>query len=90
MENHIHFLMIQDDEEAIRKFMQYLQMAYALYFNEKHHREGPLFGSRFKAKPIKKEDYYQEIKRYIANNPLEKVMEVTTKENSLINSSIQY
>lgn len=89
MENHMHFLMIQKDEESIKKFMQYLQMAYALYFNIKYHREGPLFESRFKAKPVTEESYYIEIRRYIANNPLEKVLEITTKGNSLINSSSQ-
>ena len=89
MENHIHFLLMQHKEDSIRKFMQYLQMAFALYFNNKYRREGPLFGTRYKAKPVLEDDYYIEIKKYIANNPIEKVLKLTSKENSLINSSTQ-
>lgn len=88
MDNHFHFLLIQDKEDGIKNFMQRLQQSHALYFNIKYHRHGQLFETRFKAKIVNTEEYFIEIKRYISNNPLEKVLQVTTRENSLINSSI--
>lgn len=88
MENHFHFLLKQDKENGIADLMKRLQQSHALYFNIKYYRKGQFFESRFKTKAVTTEEYFIEIRRYIANNPLEKILQVSTRENSLINSSI--
>lgn len=88
MENHFHFLLMQHTKDGILHFMTKLQQSHAVYFNIKYHRKGQFFESRFKAKMITTDEYYLEIRRYISNNPLEKILQVSTRENSLINSSI--
>jgi len=88
MSNHFHFLLMQEVDNSTRNFMTKVQQSHAMYFNVKYSRKGPLFISRFKAKAVTTEGYYIEIRRYIANNPLEKILQVATKENSLINSSV--
>ena len=72
-------------EGGIENFMRKLQQSHAIYSNIKYKKKGPVFGGRFKAKPVTKNDYYREIQRYIANNPIK--AKISTEENSLINSS---
>ena len=70
MGNHFHFLIKQNKEGSLSIFMQKLLQSFAMYFNIKYQRRGPVFDSRFKAKVITELDYLRTIEKYIANNPV--------------------
>src|SRR3954467_9159239 len=63
MTNHFH-LVIQTFEPNLSRGMQWLNGAYANWFNRARHRCGHLFQGRFKALLIDKEAYFAEVLRY--------------------------
>lgn len=71
MPNHIHFLIRQDTEESIERFIHRLHTAYTMYFNKKYEYVGSVFQSRFKAKLVESDDYLLHVSRYIHLNPVE-------------------
>ncbi len=73
MPNHYHFLLRQDTNKPVSKFIHKLNLSYAMYFNKRYERVGPLFQGRFKAKLIEKDEYLVHLSRYIHLNPLELV-----------------
>lgn len=75
MNNHYHLLLRQNTEDStsVSKFISKLNLAYAMYFNKRYERVGPLFQSRFKAKQIETDEYLLHLSRYIHLNPLETV-----------------
>lgn len=74
MPNHYHLLLQQKTDEPISKFIYRLNLAYAMYFNKRYERVGPLFQGRFKAKNIETDEYLVHLSRYIHLNPLEEVV----------------
>jgi hypothetical protein len=50
--------------------MKSLATIYAMYFNKKHHRVGPLFESQYKSVHIDKDEYIKQVSRYIHLNPI--------------------
>lgn len=68
MENHVH-LLIKDNIGDLSKFMQSLNTRYAIYFNLKYCRMGPLFQDRFKSEIINDDRRLLAAYRYILNNP---------------------
>ncbi len=71
MPNHFHFLIRQRRENGIIKFMQKLGTGYAMVFNQKYERVGPLFQGRFKAVLIENDRHFLFIPHYIHLNPLD-------------------
>ena len=71
MPNHYHLLVQQTTEEPLSNFISRLNLAYAMYFNKRYERVGPLFQGRFKAKNIERDEYLIHLSRYIHLNPLE-------------------
>src|SRR3990167_4127990 len=69
MPNHYHLLIKQSDGGSALKFVHRLNLAYAMYFNKKYDRVGPLFQGRFKAKIIENDEYLLHLSRYIHLNP---------------------
>lgn len=90
MENHFHFLIFNDGSGEIEKFMQKLQQSYAMYFNVKNRRRGAVFGGRYKSKEVSEIEYLIEIRKYISNNPLEKVIKIITDSESEVYSSGEF
>ena len=72
MPNHFHLLVKQKTKNAITKLMRQVQTAYAMYFNKKYERVGPLFQGIYKACLVDKEDYLLHLSRYIHQNPKER------------------
>jgi putative transposase len=71
MPNHFHMLIYQsNDPRAIELFMRKIITAYAMYFNKKYKRVGPLFQGRYKAVGIIDDSYLLHISRYIHLNPV--------------------
>ncbi|MDO8569449.1 MAG: hypothetical protein Q7R89_01530 [bacterium] len=72
MTNHFHFLLRQEVDGGITKFMRKLGVGYSMFFNIKYQRTGALFGGLFKSKLIGIDDnYMRHLFGYIHINPLE-------------------
>lgn len=69
MPNHFHFLLKQETEDGISKFMSNFQNSYTRYFNIFHERKGPLFLDQFKAVRVETDDQLLHLSRYILLNP---------------------
>ena len=52
------------------KFMRRLLTGYAVSYNLRHRRHGPLFQDRYKSMVCDGESYFTELVRYIHLNPL--------------------
>jgi len=72
MTNHFHFLVKQEVDGGITKFMRKLGTGYSMFFNIKYQRQGGLFGGPFKSKCIVTDDnYIKQLFGYIHINPLD-------------------
>lgn len=69
MGNHYHFL-LRTPLPNLSKAMQWLQTAYSVYYNLKHHRVGHLFQGRYKSILVGEEKYWQSLSFYIHLNPI--------------------
>jgi len=69
MPNHFHLYATPLIDGGISKFMQRLQTAYTMYFNEKHERSGSLLQGTFKAQHADTDSYAKYLFSYIHLNP---------------------
>jgi len=69
MSNHFHFLVRQESDNGISKFMANFANSYTKYFNAKHKRVGPLFQGLFKAVFVENTEQLMHVSRYIHLNP---------------------
>ena len=69
MPNHFHILLTPLIEGGVSKFMQRLQTAYVMYFNEKRKRSGSLFEGTFKARHADTDEHLKYLFAYIHLNP---------------------
>ena len=70
MPNHFHFILRQEVEEGIRKFIQRLANSFAHYFSVKHKNRGPVFEGNFKAVRVESDEQLIHLSRYIHLNPV--------------------
>lgn len=73
MPNHFHLLLKETKEGGISGFLQKLTTGYAMYFNKKYDRVGPLFQGAFKAEHANKDEYLKYLFAYIHLNPIKSV-----------------
>jgi REP element-mobilizing transposase RayT len=69
MQNHAHFL-LQTGRVPLATVMHRVLTGYAVTFNRRHRRHGPLFQNRYKSILCEQEPYLLELVRYIHLNPL--------------------
>jgi len=69
MSNHFHLLIRQKSATAIDSFMQSFSIRYAMYFNKKNKRVGPLFQGKYKAVSVTTDEQLLHLSRYIHLNP---------------------
>ena len=69
MPNHYHFLIKQNDETTIDRFISKLCTSYSAYFRKKYAHFGHIFQDKFKAKPVENDTYLMYLSAYIHNNP---------------------
>ncbi len=69
MDNHFH-LLVQTPQANLSPAMQWVQVAYTIWFNRRHRRAGHLFQGRFKAVLVELESAAWELSRYMHLNPV--------------------
>ena len=67
--NHVH-LLLQTGRVPLSTVMRRVLTGYAVTFNRRHRRHGPLFQNRYKSILCEQEPYLLELARYIHLNPL--------------------
>ena len=82
MQNHFHILVKEIVEGGISDFMEKLLTAYAMYFNKRYKRVGPLFQGTFKAEHVDRDEYLKYLFAYIHLNPV-KLIEPQWKERGV-------
>jgi putative transposase len=70
MPNHYHFLLRQEGDAPLSKFINVLFNGYVQAINRQQRRKGPLFASRFRHVWIDCEEYITHLCRYIHLNPV--------------------
>jgi len=70
MPNHYHFLLRQETEEPLSKFVNVLFNAYVQAVNRQQGRRGTLFEGRFRHVWVNREEYLVHLCRYIHLNPV--------------------
>lgn len=70
MPNHYHFVLIQDGDIPISKFIQRLFQTYTQAFNTQQKRKGPLFEGRFCHAHVDQDEYVIHLCRYVHLNPV--------------------
>jgi REP element-mobilizing transposase RayT len=66
--NHYHFVLKQEKNNGIIKFMQKLGTSYTMYFNKKTKRSGALFQGRYKSIHIDSNEYLLLLSAYVSAN----------------------
>ena len=80
--NHFHFILREEKENGISKFMQKLGTGYTMYFNKKNKRSGSLFQGKFKSKHIKSQTILEYLSVYVNLN-----FEVHKASKTFLNSN---
>jgi REP element-mobilizing transposase RayT len=70
MPNHYHFLLRQEADEPLSKFVSVVFNAYVQAMNRQHERTGTLFEGRFRHIRIDRDEYLIHLCRYIHLNPV--------------------
>ena len=72
MPNHFHMLLHQKTNDGIPKLMKQIATAYAMYFNKRYERVGPLFQGIYKAVMVTTDEQLLHLSRYIHLNPIDR------------------
>jgi REP-associated tyrosine transposase len=70
MPNHFHFILRQNSDRSVSRFMGVVFNAYVQSLNKKYGRVGTLFEGRFKNIHIDNENYILQLCRYLHLNPV--------------------
>lgn len=68
--NHFHFLLKQNKNNGISKFLSLVSNSYIRYFNTKYKRRGTLLEGNFRSVLIEDENQLLHVSRYIHLNPV--------------------
>lgn len=69
MPNHFHFVIRQEEDNGLSKFIANITNSYTKYFNIKRTRLGPLFQGTFKAVRVETDEQFLHLTRYVHLNP---------------------
>lgn len=83
--NHFHFILKQNTENGIERFMHKLSMSYSKYFNAKHQRSGSLLQGAYKSKHVDSNEYLLWLSVYVNLN--DKVHRISNNDSTFIYSS---
>ncbi|MSU74740.1 hypothetical protein EXS57_03115 [Candidatus Kaiserbacteria bacterium] len=82
--NHFHFILRQEADKGIEKFMQRIGTGYTKYFNFKYKRSGSLFQGVFKSIHIDSNDYLLHLSAYVNLN--DRVHQLGSEASKLVRS----
>ena len=77
--NHVH-LLLRTGQTSLSTVMRRLLTGYALSYNRRHRRHGPLFQNRYRSILCQEDPYLLELVRYIHLNPLRAKLVATLKQ----------
>lgn len=81
---HYHFYLLPTSQNSIPLFIKKLNGGFAMYYNLKHNRKGPLFISRYKSVSIETDFQSDAVSRYVSiTNPLD-IYQPGWREDGLI------
>ena len=89
MTNHVHILLKENNIGDIPLIMKRLLTGYAMYYNKKYDRTGPLFESRYKSRTVEIDEYFLAVVRYIHRNPIKAKM-VENLQDYIWSSYLEY
>jgi len=69
MDNHIHLVLKAEPDDLVT-FMKKVNGSYALNYNWRKNREGPVFHGRYKSECVEDEQYFWGVLRYLHLNPV--------------------
>lgn len=69
LEDHYHFIVKQLKNGNVKKFISNLQLSFAIHYNRKHQRRGPVFIYRYGAREIQGRDDLERTRKYVLENP---------------------
>ncbi len=70
MPNHIHLLVVPQNEDALSSGVGLANQVYTRYVNRKYFRSGRLWQNRFFSCIVDTDEYLWSVARYIGNNPV--------------------
>lgn len=70
MDNHSHLIINAEDVKRMSLCMKSINEQYAMYYNKKEDRVGPVFRDRFKSQPIYDEEQLYRCIIYVLRNPV--------------------
>ena len=70
MPNHIHLLVVPQNEESLKSGVGLANQVYTRYVNRKYFRSGRLWQNRFFSCIVDTDEYLWSVARYIENNPV--------------------
>lgn len=72
MPNHWHLILKPLENRSLSKFMGWLTMTHTQRWHAEHHSvgSGHLYQGRFKSFPVKTDEYFLQLARYVERNPL--------------------
>jgi len=79
MDNHFHIMAKQSFQGNLSKFTWAIQKSYSQYYNHKYNKKGKVFEYSYKAIEISSLSYYQNLKKYILLNPIDRILEIEAK-----------
>ena len=83
MTNHVHLLAQTGedfDSETLPQFIKRIAVRYAMYYNKKNNRVGPLFQDRYRSEAVETDAYFLTVLRYIHRNPVKAGITKTPSE----------
>ncbi len=88
MDNHVHWLLTPTSAHGLARLFRRVHTWWAMTFNRKHRRSGPLMQGRFHSSPLS-EDHYWTALRYVELNPRRAKLEMRRGTRDLAQSRAQ-
>ena len=85
MSNHVHLFIKEENQGDIKQIMKRILTRYAMWYNKRYDRSGPVIGNRYKSEPIEDDAYFLTLIKYIHMNPVK--AGITQTPNNYIWSS---
>ncbi|MBN2859405.1 MAG: transposase [Sphaerochaetaceae bacterium] len=79
MDNHYH-LLIRTGDTPLSGILWFLNRQYTVYYNQRYHRSGTIYGGRYKSYPITETAKLYSTVRYIVQNPVKAGMVTSPRQ----------